>query len=58
MIWRLVREDHQDEQQSALDGWDDKEIRGGDLLNVVDEEGAPRLRRGRVVRTMYLATVA
>ena len=41
----LVREDHQHKQQLARRGRHDEEIGGRDLLNVIRQERAPRLRR-------------
>ena len=43
----LVRENHEHEQEPAGGRRDDKEIGGGDLLDMVGEKRAPRLRRRR-----------
>ena len=41
----LVREDDEHEQQPVRGRRDDEEIGGHDLLDVIGQEGAPRLRR-------------
>lgn len=40
----LVRQDHQDEQETARRGRHDEEIRGHELADVVGQERTPRLR--------------
>src|SRR5262245_20635789 len=49
----FVREDYQHEQKPASRRWDDDEIGGCDLLEVVRQERAPGLRR-RCVRTCHV----
>jgi hypothetical protein len=39
----FMREDHQHEEQPTRRGRHDEEIGRGDLLEVIREEGAPRL---------------
>ena len=39
----LMGEDHQDEQQATGRCRHDEEVRGGDLVEVIRQEGAPRL---------------
>ena len=39
----LVGDDHEDEQQATRRRWHDEEVRGGDLVEVIRQEGAPRL---------------
>jgi hypothetical protein len=41
----FVCEDDEHEQQPLRGGWDDEEIGGRDLLDVIGQEGAPRLGR-------------
>jgi hypothetical protein len=43
----FVRQDHEHEQEPARRSRYDEEVGGGDLLDVVCEERAPRLRRRR-----------
>ena len=43
-----VREDDEHEQESIRDGWDDDEIDGHDLADMVGQEGSPRLRWWRL----------
>lgn len=46
----VVREDHEDEEQTVRRGGHDEEIRSHDLRNVIPQEGPPSLRR-RVLPT-------
>jgi hypothetical protein len=41
----LVSQDHQYEQEAARGGRHDEEVGGCDLLQMIGEERAPRLRR-------------
>jgi len=54
----LVRDDHQDEQQSARGRRHDEEVGGRDLVHVIRRERAPGLGRRFGGSAMYFATVA
>lgn len=54
----FVREDDEREQEPTGRRWDDEEISGRDLLEVIRQERAPGLRRGVFGRAMSFATVA